>query len=284
MSRILAPLVPLLIGTAGSAIAQQPALDTPHAPAPLSASALAANAPIAPLLDAGHAGIRAAATPAQHLAGRLPAARAQARHGIGRTVLMTAGGSFLGAWVGYVASQVARSDWDKSEDGEFTGYRARFALGGGVAGGALGALLAHHSHAPRTVLAEHDEAGPARAGARGDALRPEEIASVNARDAYDLIAALRPTWLRARGQETFHDTPNGYTEGTGNNTTLVVTSEAAGGIKVYLDEAPLGGIPTLHDVAAAAVTGAEFIGPAEATYRWGSGVSQGVIRLSTRPM
>jgi hypothetical protein len=262
MPRILASIVPLLVGTA--AAAQQ------ASPGPLAHSSVLPAA--------------VSASPQTHLAARLPAAGAHAPASTGRTLLFTAGGSFLGAWMGYVASQVARSDWDKHHDGEFSSYRTRFAVGGAVGGGVVGALLGHHSR-PRVILADaRNEPGPAHAAARGDAIRAEELAGINARDAYDIIARLRPTWLRARGQETAHDTPNGYTEGTNSQSRVVITSEASGGIKVYLDETLLGGIETLHEVAAVNVTGAEFITPAEATYRWGGGVSQGVIRLTTRPM
>jgi hypothetical protein len=197
----------------------------------------------------------------------------------GRTVLYSIGGAAVGAWFGFVASQAARSDWNKRSDGEFTRYRLRFAAGGAVLGGTITALTLHRSR-PRSRPLPGGDARPQWAGARGDAIGPDEIARSGARDAYDLVAGLRPTWLRLRGDGTFHDAPNGTVSGSSGGVVASVLP-GDGGPKVYLNTGLLGGVESLHEIPLASLTEVRLLTPAEASYRFGHGYPDGVILLST---
>ena len=80
--------------------------------------------------------------------------------------------------------------------------------------------------------------------------------------AYALIRRLRPTWLLARGQTSF-------------------TNGASSFPVVYVDGILRGGLATLHQVAPNQIKRMEFIGPGDATTRWGTGHRSGVINVVT---
>lgn len=90
----------------------------------------------------------------------------------------------------------------------------------------------------------------------------EEIAGARGSTAWDVIQELRPEFLRGRG-------PSSVRTSTAN---LPV---------VYLDAARLGAPSQLRTIAAASATSIEFISAADATTRWGTGHSAGVIHVRT---
>jgi hypothetical protein len=249
----------LATGLACAASAQRiaPPAAAPEAPRAFLAAELAP--PLTPQ------GVSRAETPASHA----------------RTALFTFAGTAMGAWVGFVASQVVRSDWDKRSDDQFTRYRMRFALGGAVVGGTLAAVFQHRGHRPASAAPQpRSQARPQWAGSRGDAITRDEIARSSARDAYDLVSALRPTWLRLRGDATFHDAPNGTVSGgPGAVTANILPGD--GGPKVYLNNGLLGTTSTMHEIPLVSLTEVRFLTPAEASYRFGHGYPDGVILLST---
>src|SRR4051812_28920075 len=71
--------------------------------------------------------------------------RAEGGRSASRTALQTLGGALLGAGAGYLASQVAWSDWDKHSNSEFAGRRLSFTLGGSAVGALAGLVLGHGS-------------------------------------------------------------------------------------------------------------------------------------------
>ena len=117
----------LLAALPAGAAAQRPrepfAATTPVAFGP------AAGAPAAPPAPAISARLGRSVVPAAAAAHLSPL----------RRLLDAVGGTAVGAWVGYMASQIAWSDW---REGSGRGaYRVRFALGGGALGGIAGSLL-----------------------------------------------------------------------------------------------------------------------------------------------
>ena len=78
-------------------------------------------------------------------------------------------------------------------------------------------------------------------------------------NAYELVAALRPGWLRTRGP-----TAPGV------------------GVQVFLDGIPVGGVATLRQMSLVGVTAIEFYDPIRAASRFGPGFGYGAIVITTR--
>ena len=97
-----------------------------------------------------------------------------------------------------------------------------------------------------------------------DLISHEEIQhrGQNAPSAMDLIRRLRPRWLSPRGQNSF----------TSGRTSYPI---------VYIDEIRHGGLPTLHSIPTAEILRLEYFNTADATTRWGTGHTAGVINVVT---
>lgn len=80
--------------------------------------------------------------------------------------------------------------------------------------------------------------------------------------AYDVVETLRSNWLNTRGADSFN-TPS-Y-------------------VRVYLDNASLGGKETLRTIAISTVVYIRYFDGISATSRWGLDHGAGVIYVSTRP-
>ena len=65
-----------------------------------------------------------------------------------RPILHALGGAVVGGWVGYVGAQVVKSDWDKAENGSFSGQRTAW-VAAGAAVGMLGSWLIGETRSPR---------------------------------------------------------------------------------------------------------------------------------------
>jgi len=88
----------------------------------------------------------------------------------------------------------------------------------------------------------------------------EEMRGVGFQDAFRVVQALRPQWLRLRGS----------------------TSLRRETIKVYLDDALLGGPEQLQYIPTSSISSIRFLDANEATQRWGLDHGQGAIVVSTR--
>lgn len=103
----------------------------------------------------------------------------------------------------------------------------------------------------------------------------EELQGAQAANAYELIQALRPQWLREKGHETIRtqqvERPNG------RGRIEVATTADEPGIMVYINDSRFGDVDALRDIPATGLGSLEFISPAKATLRWGSGHTKGVI-------
>ena len=97
-----------------------------------------------------------------------------------------------------------------------------------------------------------------------DEITREEIVARAENDltAMAVIRRLRPGWLSPRGQASFVNAEANYP-------------------LVYIDEVRHGGLPTLHRIPSAEIHRLEFIGTTDATIRWGTGHTSGVINVVT---
>lgn len=91
----------------------------------------------------------------------------------------------------------------------------------------------------------------------------EEISESSVRDALQAVQQLRPDWLRTRGS------------------TSIRSAEPAT-VVVYVDGQRYGGAETLEQFTVGSFKQLRYYSATEATNRWGTGHSGGVIYLSTR--
>jgi hypothetical protein len=91
----------------------------------------------------------------------------------------------------------------------------------------------------------------------------EEIATTNASSAYEIVERLRPEFLRSRGQKSLSDpTPDDPI--------------------VYVNGMRSGAIESMRSMSAQDVLEIRFITAADATTRFGTGHTGGVIEVRTR--
>jgi hypothetical protein len=95
-----------------------------------------------------------------------------------------------------------------------------------------------------------------------DVITQAEIDSSSAGDAYQAIQLLRPEWLRSRGAGSMSGAPS-----------MPVA---------YVDGQSYGAVQSLQTFRAGSVKELRFYSASEATNRWGTGHSGGVIYLTTR--
>lgn len=94
-----------------------------------------------------------------------------------------------------------------------------------------------------------------------DRIHAEELSVTSAGNAFDVVQALRPTWLRSR--------PGARSFGGG------------GSVRVYMDGVSMGGVAALRNIPRDGIISLEYLDPAEATQRWGTGHGAGAILVST---
>lgn len=210
-----------------------------------------------------------AATPLPAVPAVPTAAREGRKRGALRTALHGVGGAVVGAWVGYVASQVARSDWEKESNTEFVAYRRRYAGAGAGAGTLLGLWVGGRTGSPPVPRLVEERWNP------GAPIGREEIERSGAANAHDVVQSLRPVWLRTRGLSKLDEltTVEGDLE--------VRVRQGAPTIRVYLDGVQVGGAEALRQIAAPAVASIGFLSATAATMRWGAGHDHGAIVVSS---
>lgn len=91
----------------------------------------------------------------------------------------------------------------------------------------------------------------------------EEIRESSVRDAFQAVQQLRPDWLRSRG-------------------TSSMRSAEPATVVVYVDGQRYGAASTLEQFTVGSFRELRYYSATEATSRWGTGHSGGVIYLSTR--
>lgn len=114
-------------------------------------------------------------------------------------------------------------------------------------------------------------AAPARAAGGGATLiTQEEIARTSYTNALEIVEGLRPSMLRSRGM-----TMGPIAAGTSSQAASV-------SVIVFLDEVRLGETDRLSSIAASSVREIRYINARDATTRWGTGVSSGVIQVISK--
>ena len=103
---------------------------------------------------------------------------------------------------------------------------------------------------------------PPGADRNREVITAEEIQSVNARDAYDAIKKLRANFLSYRGRTT-------------------INTAAPQEPVVFVDEQAYGALATLRTIPAAQILEIKLYRAWEATQKFGTGYSGGVIHITT---
>lgn len=238
-------------------------------------------------LDAPELRMERASTTAPRAAPTLRAGRASA----GRTALHVLGGALIGAGAGYLASQVAWSDWDKASNSEFSNRRKNFAMGGGAVGALAGLVLGHGSRGPVHTAAVQ----PPPTNAMGAMVTAEELRAATATTLYDFLQATRPVWLRGRGEGALRAgrpmsgspraNPGSDEPGGGASALPAQTPQeqaaASPAPKVYLDGSFVGDVNQLRQMLVSQAETVELLDAAAATYRFGNGHASGVILVTS---
>ena len=204
-------------------------------------------------------------------------------------VLGALGGALVGGALTFLVSQVAWNDWDTADNADFSSRRMTLTLGGTALGALGGALLSHRSSS---------HAAGANGGFSMQVIAPPEIRQSTAVNAYDLVQALRPAWLRGT-VVTSHPALNPNPTATARvarspdgKLPPMPTTEAADparrsedsanpdarrGVRVYVERSLRGDVNSLRDIDVSTITSIEFLDTAAAGYRLGPGNPSGAI-------
>lgn len=106
------------------------------------------------------------------------------------------------------------------------------------------------------------QGGGNAAGGDPDLLTRADFEQTNANNAFEAIERLRPQWLRRR-------------------TTSSVTQPEGDYPLVYVDNVRAGDINVLPTIPIDDIGQIRFVNPADATTRWGTGVTGGVIEITS---
>ncbi len=114
-----------------------------------------------------------------------------------------------------------------------------------------------------TVACAPAQTGDAASAPRANPnlITQQEVQASNQSNAFEVVNALRPQWLRVRGMQSVHH------QGT---------------VVVYYDDTRLGGPETLRQIPANAIVSLRFVDQVTATQRWGLDHGHGAIVVSTR--
>ena len=113
---------------------------------------------------------------------------------------------------------------------------------------------------------------PTRGGP--DLITAQEIASAGKSysTAYELVESLRPTMLRSRASTMTYNTSSGTS-----------TNDAASiSVIAFVDDVRLGAVESLRQVPASQVKEIRYINGRDATTKWGTGYTSGVIQVISK--
>ena len=111
-----------------------------------------------------------------------------------------------------------------------------------------------------TAACASQSSAPGIPGQDRNVITREQVMTPNYTTPYDAVQALRPTWLRAHGRDSF------------NNPSQPL---------VYLDNVKLGDVESLRSIDRNGIQYIRFYDGSSANTRWGVGHSAGVIFVST---
>ncbi|HYH79370.1 MAG TPA: hypothetical protein VEX86_06225 [Longimicrobium sp.] len=208
-----------------------------------------------------------------------------------RTAIHALGGAVLGAGAGYLASQVAWSDWDKSSNSDFANRRVTFAVGGSAVGALAGLVLGRGAPSMRAG----GQAPPPPAHAMGAMVTSEQLRASAATTLYELLQATHPTWLRGRGEGALRagrpdgspraDPAGGGQAGEGVTALPAQTpsdqAASSPAPKVYLDGGFVGDVNQLRQMLVSQTESVQYFDVAQATYRFGPGHQSGAILVKS---
>lgn len=110
-------------------------------------------------------------------------------------------------------------------------------------------------------------------GGSANRITREQILLMPDGTALDVVRRYRSQWLRARSQGTFARTRSDPLSGD--------VTAAPDTPQVFLDELRLGDIDALGQISSANIESIEYITASDATTRYGTGYSGGIIRVNT---
>lgn len=114
-------------------------------------------------------------------------------------------------------------------------------------------------------------------GRQTNVLTAAEIQQANrAQHAFDLIRALRPNWLQIRGIQSL----GGAAERRSGE--REPTTRTAVDVMIYVDGLRMGGPAILREILASDVREARYLGPTEASARFGTDHTGGAILITTK--
>lgn len=193
--------------------------------------------------------------------------------GYGHRLWRSAVGASLGGWAGLVAMKIRYSDWNDASHSS-TGV---VGLNRGIAVGAVvGAVLGNLRFRASCHALGADLPQPAPQANRTITLDEIQRSAILG-SVYDLVFALRRTWLNTRGIE-LSETPR-VTLLVGGG--AIVTPATNPTLVVYLDNVRLGDQEQLRQLPVDGVLEVRFYDAAQATYRWGAGHNHGAIQVLT---
>jgi hypothetical protein len=119
-------------------------------------------------------------------------------------------------------------------------------------------VLATSCASSRGAAAQPRSTSPSAA----DLITRDEISHGHWQNAYELIQALRPRWLRTHGPDSIlGETPD---------------------VQVHMDENRLGGVNALRAIPTTDIVSIQFIDPVSAAARWGGDHANGAIIITTK--
>lgn len=190
------------------------------------------------------------------------------------TGVRTAGGAFVGAWVGFVAAKMKLSDWnDESRRPAAIRQRNQITIGGAVLGAVAANLAFRH---PCRVSRNATYAGVPKEPVGRRSIGSEEIQKSGVTGSvYDVVYALRRSWLNTRGIGSIAEAPR-YVQGENGQEVLI---EGEPELIVYLDDMRMGTVGQLRQLPVAGIVEVRYYDPSQATFKWGSGHARGAIQV-----
>lgn len=185
--------------------------------------------------------------------------------------LHAASGAVVGAWFGYMVSQVRYSDWDRDQSinlGDKRRWYTAYGAGvGSLAGLAFSLKIGTRTESHRVVSVP-----------RFQEILRSEIEEAGSANAFDLVQTLRRNWLHERGTHSMRETT--VAQADDNGVRVVRVGDPT--IVVYLNDAFLGYVDQLREIPAVTVHAVRYFDATSATQRWGAGHTHGAIQVLTQ--
>lgn len=184
---------------------------------------------------------------------------------VARAAIGVGGGALVGTWLGYFASQVGSSDWEKMSGDERSELRARYARSGAAAGAVVGYFL---RPAPPKVGAGLPQPGGVSAREGRQLLLGAELRRSIATNVLEAVELARPEWIKALRDDERRAGP-----------TKSAAAVEATSLVVYVGDERVGPLESLRDVALPEVLELRYYDARDARHRWGLDHRYGAIEI-----